>query len=86
MKQLAVRKIDEKEEARYDMKVPEKIGIDLYVFEKLRQKVTRKRDPVVGAGRGKVGKVDAGLSDLRVGDPVGRDKKAGEFEEKDEKE
>jgi len=80
-----VRDIDEKDEARYHMKIPEKIGIDFYVFNEQGQKVTAKRGPVIGAGRGEVGHVDVCLNDLMVRDSVPLNEKAGKFQKKDEK-
>jgi hypothetical protein len=85
VKQFAVRDIDEKDEARYHMEIPEKIGIDFYVFKEQGQKVAAKRDPVIGAGRGEVGHVDVCLNDLMVRDPIALNKKAGKFQKKDEK-
>ncbi len=76
MEQLAVGDIDEPEEARHHMKVPEKIGVDLYILEKLGQKITPKRDPIVCAGRGEIGHEDMGLDNLRMGDPVPLSEKA----------
>jgi hypothetical protein len=54
MKQFAVREVDEKDEARDDMEVPEEVSVDLYIPEKLGKEVTTKGDPIVGTGRGEV--------------------------------
>ncbi len=75
MKQLAVRDVNEKDEAWHHMEVPEKIGIDSYVLEEEGQKITPKRNPVIRARRGKVSHVDMCLNDLMVGDSVALHKK-----------
>ena len=84
MEQFAVRNVDEPEQARNDMKIPEEIGIESDIFEEKREKVTSKRDPVVRTGRGEIGHIDAGLRDFRVGDAVSLDKETGDLQEEDE--
>ena len=84
MKQFAVRDVDEKDEAGNHMEVPEKIGIDSYVFKGEGQEVTAERNPGICAGRGEVSHVDMGLNDLLVSDSVALHKKARKFQKKDE--
>ena len=76
MEQLAVRNIDEPDQARHHVEVPEKIGVDLYVPEKLGQKITPEGDPIVSAGRGEIGHIVMCLYDLRVGNSIPFDEKS----------
>ena len=84
VKQFAVRDVDEKDETWHHMSVPEKIGIDLYVFKEQGQEVTAKRSPVIGACRGEVSHVDMCLNDLMVRDSIALHEKTRKFQEEDE--
>ncbi len=79
VKELAVGDVDKKDEAWNHMKIPEKISIDLYISEKLRHKVSTKRDPVVCAGRSEVGHINPGLDDFRVSDSITLNQKTRNF-------
>ncbi len=86
VKQFAVGDIYDPDEARDDMEVPEEVGVDSYVSEELRQKITPEGKPVIGAGGSEVSQKSFCPNDLRVSDAIPFDKETGKFQEKDEEE
>ena len=74
-----MRNINEKNEARHDMKVSEKIGMDFYISKELRQEVTAEGNPIVGTDGREVSHIIAGLNDFRMSHTVPFDEEAGKL-------
>ena len=79
MKQLAVRNIDHPDEAWDDVEIPEEVGIDFHVSEKLGYQVTPKGNPVVGALGGEVSQIDLCLNNFWMGNAITLNEETGKL-------